>query len=171
MKGFTTRVAQPSDDASVSALLKVSYSMLLARDYSPEILDLALPLMCRANSDLLTSGTYYVTENRDGHIVACGGWALNRPGPADSPDDVREGLAHIRHVATHPAWTRRGIGRALVERCKTEARNCAISRFECYSSLSARSFYAALDFRACGSIDIVLGDGCLFPSVVMECAL
>lgn len=171
MKGFTTRIAQLSDEVAVSSLLKVSYSMLLERDYSPEILGLALPLMCTANPDLLSSGTYYVTENRDGHIVACGGWTLNRPGPTDGPDDVREGLAHIRHVATHPAWTRRGIGRALVEVCKTEARTNGISRFECYSSLSARGFYIALDFRACGPIDIALGDGCLFPSVVMECAL
>jgi len=171
MKGFKIRVASPADKEAVSALLKTSYGILLARDYSPEVLAVALPLMSAANPELLNCGTYYVTENQNGEIIACGGWTLNRPGPVDAAHTVREGLAHIRHVATHPTWTRRGIGRAMIETCKNEARKQGISRFECYSSLSARSFYAALDFRACGSIDIALGADCLFPSVVMECAL
>ncbi|HEY9080464.1 GNAT family N-acetyltransferase [Magnetovibrio sp.] len=167
MSGVRIRPASPNDSAPVSALLKTSYSLLLARDYSAEVLDLALPLICKANPALLQSGTYYVAESPDGLIVGCGGWTPQRPGTGDE----RDGLGHIRHFATHPTWTRQGIGRALVERCKTDARASGISRFECYSSLSARNFYAALDFRACGSIDVRLSDACVFPSVHMECAL
>lgn len=167
MTKFTIRVAAPSNQASVSALLKTSYTTLMARDYSPEILVLALPLICQANPELLRSNTYYVAENSSGEIVGCGGWTPQRPGEGG----VLDGLGHIRHFATHPTWTRQGIGRALVERCKADARTHGISRLECYSSLSARNFYAALDFQACGSINIQLSDECVFPSVRMECAL
>jgi len=167
MKKFDIRVAVPSDEAGVSALLKTSYTALMARDYSPEILAVALPLICQANPVLLRSGTYYIAENSGGEIVGCGGWTPQRPGEGDSLD----GLGHIRHFATHPTWTRQGIASALVERCKADARSQNISRFECYSSLSARNFYAALDFQACGAINIHLSDECVFPSVRMECAL
>lgn len=167
MKKFDIRVAAPSDEAGVSALLKTSYTALMARDYSPEILAVALPLICKANPALLDSATYYIAENPQGEIVGCGGWTPQRPGEGG----ILEGLGHIRHFATHPTWTRQGIGRALVERCKADARANGISRFECFSSLSARNFYAALDFQACGSIDIQLSDECVFPSVRMECGL
>jgi len=173
MKSFTTRVASPSDEAGVSALLETSYSVLMARDYTPELLTLALPLICKANPALLRSGTYWVAENLQGEMVGCGGWTAQRPGSGDTLGGIGGigGIGHIRHFATHPAWTRRGIGRVLMDACKDDARKKDVSRFECYSSLSARSFYAALDFQACGSIDIALGNSCLFPSVRMECPL
>lgn len=167
MKSFAIRIAAPSDQAGVSALLKTSYTALMARDYSPEVLAAALPLICQANPVLLRSGTYYIAENSDGEIVGCGGWTPQRPGEGE----ILQGLGHIRHFATHPIWTRQGIASALLTRCKADARAQNISRLECYSSLSARNFYAALDFQACGSIDVQLSDECVFPSVRMECAL
>jgi len=173
MKKFDIRVAAPSDEAGVSTLLKTSYTALMARDYSPEVLAVALPLICKANPALLGSSTYYVAENPDGEIVGCGGWTAQHPGPPQNHghSEILEGLGHIRHFATHPTWTRQGIGRALVERCKADAKAKGISRLECYSSLSARNFYAALDFQACGPINIQLSDECVFPSVRMECGL
>jgi len=167
MSAFIIRTALPSDHEAVSALLETSYSVLMARDYSPEVLAEALPLICIANDALLNSGTYYIAESPTGQIIGCGGWTPERPGE----NVALEGLGHIRHFATHPTWTRRGIGRALVERCKDDARQKGFSRFECFSSLSARNFYAALDFQACGSITIQLSAECLFPSVRMECSL
>jgi len=167
MKKFTIRVASPSDAAGVSAVLKASYTALMARDYSPEVLAVALPLICEANPDLLASGTYYIAENSSGEIVGCGGWTAQQPGDGG----ILKGLGHIRHFATHPTWTRQGIGRALIERCKADARAHAITRLECYASFNARTFYAAEDFQACGSINVQLSDACVFPSVRMECAL
>jgi len=164
MTDFTTRIATLADERSVCAVLDASYSILMAPDYDPETLALALPLMCKANSTLLRSTTYYVAVTAEGDIIGCGGWTQERPGNGA----IEPGLGHIRHFATHPDWTRCGVGRALMNVCDKTARTHGTTRFECYSSLSAKNFYTALGFSTRGPIDITLTPGCIFPSILMD---
>src|SRR5262245_27357402 len=112
------RVARPADSDAVSALLVASYSILLAARYDSNTLGRALPIMTKANPTLLASGTYYVAEGEPGNLVGCGGWTTARPGSGE----VIEGEAHIRHFATHPERTRRGVGTSLLTRCFSDAR-------------------------------------------------
>lgn len=165
MTNVSTRIATPDDEAGVSALLKASYSVLMVPDYAPDFLAKALPLITRANLALLKSGTYFVVHRQDGDFIGCGGWTPKRPGLGER----EPGLGHIRHFATHPNWTRCGVGRALMNKCKDTAHQQGVSRFECYSSLSAQSFYTAMGFETRGPIDIALKDVCVFPSIQMDC--
>lgn len=167
MTGFIIRIASPNDETSVSALLDTCYSTLMAQDYSPDILAKALPLICHANPKLLSSQTYYVAETPSGLIIGCGGWTKERPGSGQS----ETGLGHIRHFATHPNWIRHGGGAVDYRKCKTDAHHQGVRKLECYSSLSAQSFYAAMAFKVIGPIDIPLQNACLFPSVHMVCEL
>ena len=167
MSAFTVRAATPQDEARVGALLSVCYATLMAPDYDPALMKTILPMMSAANPALLACSTYYVAENDGGEIVGCGGWTPEHPGRGD----IKTGLGHIRHFATHPAWTRRGVARALMARCKAEARAAGIDRLECYSSLSAEAFYAAQGFRVLGPIDIAFTPDCHLPCVHMACAL
>jgi len=175
MSTFTIRIAERSDADEVSALLRASYTVLMADDYPPDILLTALPLICTANPALLTCGTYFVAEDAHNRIIGCGGWTPERPGmpPGIRPGqgEVQHHIGHIRHFATHPDWIRRGVGRALMSRSKDTARQHAITRFECYSSLSAQDFYAASGFQALRHIDVPLSEACLFPSILMDCPL
>ena len=159
---YEVRVARPEDTAAVDRLLQVSYPKLMASSYDEELLAPALKLMTKANASLLGSGTYYVAELSTGLVVGCGGWTLERPGTGT----VEPHMGHIRHFATHPGWTRRGVGRAIYRLCESAARSAGVIAFECYSSLNAEKFYSALGFENIREIDIELQ-----PSVVLRAVL
>jgi GNAT superfamily N-acetyltransferase len=162
---FSIRAATPDDAEAVTALLSASYPALLAPGYEPEVLARALPLMTRANPALLRSGTYYLALSAQADTIGCGGWTLQRPGAPSAPIDRQ--LGHIRHFGTHPRWQRRGIGRALMDRCVREARAAGLARLECYSTLVAERYYQALGFTTVEPITVTLGEGIDFPSLRM----
>ncbi|MCG8356782.1 MAG: GNAT family N-acetyltransferase [Kiloniellales bacterium] len=159
----TVRVATPDDGPAVTALLEASYPTLMGPAYEKEVLEAALPSMTQANASLLSSGTYYLAERQDGGIVGAGGWTRERPGSGDVTPD----LAHIRHFATHPGWTGRGIGRAIYAQCEAAARQHDLRRFECFASLNAVPFYAALGFAALRQVEVPMALGLSFPAVLM----
>ena len=166
--GYSVRAAGPDDSAAVTALLQASYPALMTPAYGDEAdLVSALELMTRANEGLLRSGTYYVAQSDDGTLVGCGGWTRERPGTAR----VEPGLGHLRHFATHPAWTRRGVGRAIYRRCETAARAAGIEAFECYASLNAQSFYEALGFAGVRRMVIDFSPRISLPAVLMHRAI
>jgi GNAT superfamily N-acetyltransferase len=158
------RVSQPADAGAVSALLEASYPSLLAKVYDKDLLGIALPLMTKANPKLLASGTFYIAELSDGQLAGCGGWTMERPGD----EMVEDGEAHIRHFATHPGWTRKGIGAALLSRCIEEARARGVKTLSCYSTLAAENFYRASGFETIKPFRITLRPGVEFPSLLMR---
>ena len=162
---FQIRTARSTDKDAVSALLDASYSYLLAGSYDRGVLSLALPYMVKANLTLLASGTYYVAETEPSILIGCGGWTAAKPGSGE----IIEGEAHIRHFAIHPEWTRRGIGKALLARCISDARSIGIRRLHCFSTLNAEPFYRASGFQTIGLIDVPMGPTIAFPAVLMQC--
>ncbi|SIN81877.1 GNAT family N-acetyltransferase [Vannielia litorea] len=164
---FTIRPARMGDVARVGKLLADSYAYLLAPDYGPEELSAALPFITRPRASLLSCGTYYLADTGDG-LLAAGGWTFHAPGGgATGPREV----GHIRHVATAPHATRQGVGRALMEHAMFEAQMAGVRRLMCYSTRTARDFYAALGFRAQGEISVTLAPGLEFSAVQMCCDL
>ncbi|MGQ3209963.1 MAG: hypothetical protein ACT6U0_21735 [Shinella sp.] len=85
---MTIRTSVVEDAAGVETLLGRSYPALMAGPYEENVFSRALPLMTRANSKLLISGTFYVAEEA-GDTVGCGGWTFEQPGPASGPTDWR----------------------------------------------------------------------------------
>ena len=164
---YSLCVATPADAASVTSLLEASYPKLMARGYEASDLEPALRVMTKANPALLASGTFYLAVTGAKLAIGCGGWTRERPGTGE----VTPGLAHIRHFATHPEWLGRGIGKLIYVRCKKAAAAAGIRRFECYASLNAEAFYAALGFCRLRQIEISMGPSISLPSVLMEAAL
>ena len=166
---ITVRGASPQDAEAVSALLEASYPSLMAFGYEPTLFARALPLLTKANPMLLSSCTWYVVEALDAEnrLVGCGGWARQRPDVPNEPVDPV--LGHIRHFATHPNWTRRGIGRALFDRCVADARAAGVCTFECYSSIGAEGFYRALGFSTVEPMKLALAENLTIPGVRMLC--
>jgi len=158
------RVAMLEDEEAVSSVLGPSYTRLMAAAYEPGLLARTLPAITRANPDLLSSGRYYLVESESGEPAGCGGWSAHPPGRRE----VDPRRAHIRHFATHPDWTRRGVGRLLYERCAADAGAAGFALFEAWASLNGESFYASLGFRRIGPIETEMPGGVLFPAVRME---
>lgn len=161
---ITLRRAEPGDLAAVDQLLARSYPRLLAADYPPSVMVLAVPIISRARPELLASGRYFLAVDASGRVVGAGGWSLARPGGAADPS-VDTG--HVRHVATDPDVTRQGIGRKLMREAVADAARAGVLRLECLSTRTAVPFYTALGFRVVGPTDVPLQPGNVFPAVRM----
>jgi GNAT superfamily N-acetyltransferase len=164
---FQTRVAAPSDEVSISGLLSRSYSALLPQAYSTELLNAALPLITKAQPELLRSGTYYVAETNSGKLVGAGGWTKHSPtGRDNTPMN-----GNIRHFGTDPEYTGIGVARALMDSCIEAARSAGLLELNCYSTLNAEAFYKSCGFITKEPNMIELPGGVQFPSVRMEITL
>lgn len=157
---FSLRLATLADVDAVTSVLEKAYGQLLAADYPPDELAAALPLITRAQPDLLASGTYYVAV-ADG-IIGCGGWTRERP----DTRQIEPGVVHLRHFATDPAHTQRGVGRAIVERCIEDAARGGAEHLACFATLSAERFYHALGFVSERPMTLDVG-GMKFDAVLM----
>lgn len=157
------RTASASDAEGVGRVLSASYTRLFPQAYAPAVLALALPIMTRANPELLASGLYHVVETTDGTTIGCGGWSLADP----ATRIVEPGGGHIRHFATHPDWLGRGVGRMIYARCEAQARAQGVDRLTCWSTLNGQPFYAALGFAPVRPVEALLAGRVAFPAVEM----
>lgn len=104
---------------------------------------------------LVEDGTYYVVLC-DGRLAGCGGWSRratlyggDHSGGRDAAllDPARD-PARIRAMYTHPDFTRRGVGRLIVETCEQAARREGFARMELMATLSGRPLYENCEFVA-----------------------
>jgi len=162
---LTVRTAQTADFNAVDALLARSYPTILKADYQPSVLVTAIPLISKAQPNLVLSGTYFVVEDLDGGIVGAGGWTRAAP-PGSGM--AAPGVAHIRHVVADHRRLREGIGQRLMGHIFETARAAGIEQFECFSTLTAVPFYAACGFSTIGPMTVGLRRGIDFPAVHMR---
>lgn len=160
---ITLRRATPGDLSAIDRLLGRSYPRLLAPDYPPSTLVLAVPRFGRAQPDLLASRRYFVAEDAQGRILAAGGWS--RRDPVGGPLDETRG--HVRHVATDPDVVRQGIGRKLMRHAMQDAGRAGVRWLDCLSTRTAVPFYLALGFRSVHPRELFLGPGIVFPVMRM----
>lgn len=154
------------DIAVVDDLLARSYPALLKADYPASVMVTALPIISRAQPDLVTCGTFYGAFE-DETLLGVGGWTAASPGRAKEV----EGRGHIRHFATDPQRIRQGIGRAIIVKCLADARRAGVSQMRCQATLTAVPFYASVGFTRLSNIDVPLRAGIVFPAVEMQCEL
>ena len=161
------RQADPSDFEAVDRLFGRSYPVLLQGHYSPATYISALPVISRAQPELLASGLFFVVEDANKDVVAAGGWSMEPPKGGQG----MRGVGHVRHVATDHRRLRQGIGRALITHIKLHAKGSGMMKLQCFSTLNAQAFYSANGFTSLGEGEVQLSGGIGFPVVVMECLL
>ena len=159
---ITIRIATPDDLDVLGQVIAASYATLDDGSYEPERIAAAMPVISKANPVLLASGTYFVAEV-DGEAAGCGGWTFGKPGTGE----IVEGVAHIRHFATHPAHLRKGVARALLDRCLHDAAKAGATLMKSQSTLPAERFYASAGFRRVGPIEVQVGQTAM-PAIDME---
>lgn len=156
-----------ADREIVEAILTVSYGALLKGFYPDGVLQQAVPFMSVAQPALLKSGTYYLMFV-DGEPAACGGWSRVMPG---AKKRYITGTAHIRHVATHPDFLRKGLARRILDHSFDAAKKRKAVKMSCFSSLSAVAFYKSVGFHEIGKKSVQFTGDLAFDMMVMERSL
>ena len=164
---WIVRPSQLEDADHINSLFQNCYGTLLSKDYDADFLEKALPKICTVRNDLLDCGTWYVVIHpTTNELVGCGGW---------TPESPRgESVPHLRHFATSPTYTRKGIASSLWRRIRTDvcdhfqSSEDEMPMMEVYSTLTAEPFYKSLGFETIEQLLIPLGDDVSFPSLLMR---
>jgi len=170
------RLARPDEAEAIEALMQASIRELFPRFYDEVQTRSSVVHVGEVDRMLIADGTYFVAE-ADGAIVACGGWSRRDrlyTGSGDADGDARlldpatEG-ARVRAMFVRADWTRRGLGRAILEACQDAARREGFTRLQLMATLPGEQLYRAFGFVATGeATQVRLPDGIELACVPME---
>jgi len=143
--------------------------------YTEEQTEAAIVHVFGPDTRLISDGTYFVAEEA-GLLAGCGGWSRRRTlyggdqmKAVDDPFlDPRTDAARIRAFFVHPAFARRGVGRAILEACLEAAHAAGFRKVELASTLPGVPFYLAFGFAEREAMEVPLPGGAALPVVRME---
>jgi GNAT superfamily N-acetyltransferase len=169
------RVATPDDAPRIESLMKESAAAIFPRHYDERQAASAVRYVAEVDPTLLADGTYFVLE-AGGELVACGGWSRRDrlyTGSGDANDDGRmldpaTEPARVRAMFVRDDWTRRGLGRRIIDECESAARREGFRRLVLGATLPGVPLYLACGFSAVEDFEVELSDGVTLPCVAME---
>ncbi|MBL9022907.1 MAG: GNAT family N-acetyltransferase [Myxococcales bacterium] len=172
------RVAELGDAAAISELMRDSARALFAKFYDERQAESGTRFIASLDEALLRDRTYFLLEAA-GELVACGGWSRRDKlftGPGDALGDTRlldpeTEPARIRAMFVRPDWTRRGLGRRILDACAAAARAEGFQRLALMATLPGEPLYLAYGFTETDRTDIRLPDGVTLRGVRMELGL
>ena len=171
----TLRIGTPEDGPAIETLMCVSGDVLFRRFYDQHQAESAVRYVSTVDPLLLDDGTYFVIE-AVGELVACGGWSRRDrlyTGSGDSEGDARlldpaTEPARVRAMFTRADWTRRGLGRRILEACEGAAAREGFTRLSLMATLPGVPLYRAYGFEPVEEVDVRLPDGVTLKSMTME---
>jgi GNAT superfamily N-acetyltransferase len=169
------RVARADDVPQIAALMRASVLELFPRYYDERQTASAAVHIAHIDLQLIEDGTYYVHE-AGGEVVACGGWSRRNKlfsGRGDAADDARlldpaTEPARVRAMFVRADWTRRGLGRATLERCERDAAAEGFSSFVLGATLPGEQLYRAFGFVEDERFQVEMPDGVAVECVAMH---
>ena len=161
------RLAADADAGEIQALMHASIRALFPRFYDPRHTESAARYIGELDLALIEDGTYYVHE-AGGEIVACGGWSRRNRLYTGSGQAADDGPARVRAMFVRDDWTRRGLGRAILERCERDARADGFTTLALMATLPGEPLYRAYGFRETDRVMVRLPDGTELDGVAME---
>ena len=107
------------------------------------------------DTQLIDDGTYFIIEI-NGQLAGCGGWSRRAtmyggdqtPGRSAALLNPAKDPARIRAMYTHPAHTRKGIGKLIISLCEDAAKAEGFTKMELVATLSGEPLYRACGFEA-----------------------
>jgi GNAT superfamily N-acetyltransferase len=153
MSDLTHRLAEPSDVPALTDLMDAAIGALLKPYLSPEQIAASRTIM-GIDTQLIDDGTYFIIE-ADGRMAGSGGWSRratmyggdHSPGRRPALLDPATEPARIRAMYTHPACTRRGVGRLVMQLCEEAARAEGFRSAELVATLAGEPLYRASGFE------------------------
>jgi GNAT superfamily N-acetyltransferase len=169
------RRATLDDVADLEQVIADSAGALTRGDYTDAQIEAALGSAWGVDSELIRDGTYFAAES-GGEIVACGGWSRRKtlfggdqqPGRESVILDPAVESARVRAFFVRPQWARRGIGRAILERCEAEARAHGFRSAELVATLTGQRLYRVFGYVGEERVAYPLGDGMTIEFVPMR---
>jgi GNAT superfamily N-acetyltransferase len=169
------RLALASDAPRISELMRASVLELFPRFYDQRQTASAAVHVAHLDLQLIQDGTYLVHE-ADAEIVACGGWSRRAKlytGSGDQQDDDRlldpgTEPARVRAMFVRGDWTRRGLGRAILDACERAARDEGFRSLVLMATLPGEPLYRAFGFREVERVLLRMPDGVSMEGVAME---
>jgi GNAT superfamily N-acetyltransferase len=172
----TLRAATAADLEAIRQLIAASVRGL-QHEYSEDQREQALVSVFTPDTQLIADKTYYVLEEADGTLVACGGWSWRKTlyggdrhhasrdaGRLDPTTDA----AKIRAFFVHPRWARRGLGTRLLTACEQAAWDAGFRHCEMGATLSGVPLYERYGYRRTAEILVDLPGGERLPVMRME---
>lgn len=155
--------------------MRVSILSLFPRFYDARQTASAAVYIGELDLTLVEDGTYFVHEVGE-EIVACGGWSRRDKlytGSGDAAGDARlldpaSEPARVRAMFVREDWTRRGLGRAILDACESAARAEGFRTLALMATLPGEQLYRAFGFREVGRTMVELPDGVSLAGVAME---
>ena len=163
------------DREAIRELIAESARQLSREHYTDAQIEAAIATVFGVDSDLIEDRTYFVAES-SGVLIGCGGWSRRKTlfgGDQYSARDTgyldpQSGPAKIRAFFIHPAHARKGIARAILSRCETEAKTYGFLALELMATLPGIAFYQSCGFTKVGSYDLELAAGIRLELVPMR---
>src|SRR5262245_13560742 len=173
--GPVLRVATEVDVDALTEVMRASVLELFPRFYDDRQTASAAVHVAHVDPMLIADGTYFV-HDVNGEIVACGGWSrrgLLYTGSGSQHGDDRlldphTEAAHIRAMFVRPEWTRRGLGRSILQAGHDAARAEGFQRLDLGATLPGVALYRAFGFREIEPFVVTMPDGVTLDAVAME---
>ena len=169
------RLATLADAEPIDALMKVSIRAIFPSVYDARQTESSIRYIGAVDRQLISDGTLFVFEV-DGELVASGGWSRRDKlytGARDAPAGARlldpaTEPARVRAMFTRADWTRRGLGRRILEACEAAAKAEGFRTLALMATLPGLPLYSAYGFQSRGDADVRMPDGVVIRCVSMD---
>jgi len=170
----TMRVATPADAEAIDALMKESGAALFPDAYDGRQATSMVRFVSQVDPLLLEDGTYFVLEAGD-ELVGCGGWSRRDKlytGGGDAGDerllDPATEPARVRAMFVRGDWTRRGLGRRILDACEAAAKQEGFRTLVLSATMSGLPLYLAYGFERLEDQEMTMPDGVTVTCVAMR---
>jgi GNAT superfamily N-acetyltransferase len=149
----THRLATAGDMPQLTALMNAAIGGLLPQFLPPAEVEASFAIM-GLDTQLIEDGTYFIVEI-NGELAGCGGWSrratLFGGNHTEGRDarllDPRTEPARVRAMYTSPEFTRRGVGKKVLELCEGAARTDGFKRVELAATMGGKPLYEACGYQ------------------------
>jgi GNAT superfamily N-acetyltransferase len=162
----TLRLATAADANAIDELMKAAIRAIFPGSYDDRQTTSSVEFIGSVDRMLIEDGTYFVVDV-DGELVACGGWSRRDKlytGSGAGADDARQvdpatEPARVRAMFTRGDWTRRGLGRRILEACEAAAKAEGFRTLALMSTMPGLPLYENYGFAVTERVQIPMPDG------------
>ncbi len=177
MSELSIRLATEADLPALRDLMARAIGELQTAFLTPEQLAASYEVM-GLDTQLVADRTYFVVEEA-GALAGCGGWSRratlfggdHSKGRDAALLDPNLDAARIRAMYTSPDFTRRGVGRMILDACEAAARAEGFARCEMAATLAGEPLYRACGYEVIELFESVTSTGVAVPLKRMGKAL
>jgi len=175
MIDYIIRRALLDDRPAIQQLIVESARGLSRDDYSDQQIEATIATVFGIDTELISDGTYFVADS-DGELIGCGGWSKRKTlfggdqyARRDAEElDVKSEPAKIRAFFVHPDHARKGIARAILMACESEALASGFQSLELMSTLPGIKLYRACGYHGEARVELDVGNGMTIGLVPMR---